>query len=168
PPIETAATRVPGLSEITTLSLGGLHACAVRTDGTALCWGNNGRGFLGDGTTLSRYEPAPVSGLTDATLVAVGGVSSIAIRAAGTLVRWGTLVTDFMPRLSPIPFSTVTDAVDIDVGMQHGCLLDRTFQLAKITHARSLARAYGAGECPIRGNSAVHFNSVTPTRSRRR
>jgi alpha-tubulin suppressor-like RCC1 family protein len=37
---------------------GGDHTCAVRTDGTVWCWGDNDFGQLGDGTSvaLSRVE----------------------------------------------------------------------------------------------------------------
>jgi alpha-tubulin suppressor-like RCC1 family protein len=36
------------------------HACALLEDATAVCWGANAAGQLGDGTTTSRATPAPV------------------------------------------------------------------------------------------------------------
>ena len=36
------------------------HACALRADGSALCWGANEVGQLGDGTNQSRLVPTPV------------------------------------------------------------------------------------------------------------
>lgn len=42
--------------------------CAVLEDGTVSCWGENGYGQLGDGTTLSRSTPAPVRVNTNAAV----------------------------------------------------------------------------------------------------
>lgn len=36
------------------------HTCGIATGGTIFCWGGNGRGQLGDGTTESRRVPMPV------------------------------------------------------------------------------------------------------------
>ena len=36
---------------------GGAHTCARRGDGTRWCWGANGSGQLGDGTTVNRSVP---------------------------------------------------------------------------------------------------------------
>ena len=33
------------------------HSCGVTTEGAAYCWGFNGRGQLGDGTTTDRKSP---------------------------------------------------------------------------------------------------------------
>ncbi len=52
------------------VSAGWMHTCAVSVYGTAKCWGNNGFGRLGDGTTTDRHAPVTVSGLVD-------GVSAI-------------------------------------------------------------------------------------------
>src|SRR6185295_12253520 len=35
-------------------------SCAVRSDGTAWCWGRNGDGQVGDGTTIDRPSPTQV------------------------------------------------------------------------------------------------------------
>src|SRR5260370_23717590 len=62
---------------------------ALRSDGTAVAWGYNGEGELGDGTTTNRITPVAVSGLTGVTQIAAGGSHSMALRSDGTAVAWG-------------------------------------------------------------------------------
>lgn len=54
-----AVSGVP-LTDVVDLSAGYSHACAVVTSGTALCWGDNPNGELGDGTRRSRTLPIAV------------------------------------------------------------------------------------------------------------
>jgi alpha-tubulin suppressor-like RCC1 family protein len=44
------------------LSAGASYTCAVTTGGAAYCWGYNGTGQLGDGTTTLRRTPVAVKG----------------------------------------------------------------------------------------------------------
>jgi alpha-tubulin suppressor-like RCC1 family protein len=37
--------------------------CAIKTDHTLWCWGDNGFGQLGDGTTTDSPVPVQVSGI---------------------------------------------------------------------------------------------------------
>ena len=58
--------RVAGISDAVAVSISkgsdniNAHACALRADGSALCWGGNEAGQLGDGTNTSRLVPTPV------------------------------------------------------------------------------------------------------------
>ena len=45
---------VPAWSQLATISAGSTHSCAVYGDGTLECWGDNGRGQLGQGYTSAR------------------------------------------------------------------------------------------------------------------
>ena len=80
-------------SGVTTIAANGLftgHACAVRTDGSLTCWGDNRFGQLGDGTTTDRNSPVEVTGLTSGVLaVAPGSGHTCAVTAAGGLLCWG-------------------------------------------------------------------------------
>ncbi len=53
---------VPNLSGVAVITVGDGHTCALRADGSLRCWGGNGLGELGDGTTTSRTKPTPVHG----------------------------------------------------------------------------------------------------------
>jgi alpha-tubulin suppressor-like RCC1 family protein len=50
---------VSGLSNVKQLSLGVTHSCAVLTDGSLLCWGNECT--YGVGAASDRLTPTPVT-----------------------------------------------------------------------------------------------------------
>lgn len=60
-----APQPVAGLTDAVLLARGGRgsHHCALRRSGQVVCWGYNGQGQLGDGTTTGRLTPVPVAGL---------------------------------------------------------------------------------------------------------
>jgi alpha-tubulin suppressor-like RCC1 family protein len=60
-----APSLVPGIDQVETITTGGSHVCALRTDGSSWCWGDAYFGELGRGalvldTTLKSFTPAPV------------------------------------------------------------------------------------------------------------
>ena len=59
----TSATpvAVSGGNTYQSISAGSFHTCAVRTDQALLCWGSNGGGELGDGSTVNRSTPVRVA-----------------------------------------------------------------------------------------------------------
>jgi alpha-tubulin suppressor-like RCC1 family protein len=44
------------------VSTGAWHSCGKTLEGVAFCWGGNGTGQLGDGTTNTRTKPVAVAG----------------------------------------------------------------------------------------------------------
>jgi len=85
---------VPGLTHVVELATGddfrlGSHTCARLSDGTVRCWGANGNGQLGDGTTAERHSPVVVSGLTGVAGLATGGGYTCARLNDGTVRCWG-------------------------------------------------------------------------------
>jgi alpha-tubulin suppressor-like RCC1 family protein len=69
------------------------NRCAIKTDSTLWCWGYNGYGQVGDGTTTDRYSPVQVSSLgTNVKMVFLGGGQygdSFAILNDNTVRSWG-------------------------------------------------------------------------------
>ena len=81
-----------GLSTVTSIALGGSHACALLDDATARCWGDNGHGQFGDGTSTSTPTPIAVSFPEGIAGIAANSflVGSMVPGSFGaqTLVRW--------------------------------------------------------------------------------
>jgi alpha-tubulin suppressor-like RCC1 family protein len=53
---------VSGLTNAVAISAGGEHSCALLANGSARCWGRNGSGRLGNGSTIDSLTPVVVSG----------------------------------------------------------------------------------------------------------
>ena len=77
------------------IAAGLLHTCAVKTDGSAVCWGDNSIGQLGDGTLVSHSTPTPVYGLDGSTpaktvvSIANGDSHTCAVLLDGSATCWG-------------------------------------------------------------------------------
>ncbi len=91
-PLDDAAFRVPveveGLAGVTAISSRFDHTCAL-ADGGVLCWGANGNGQLGDGTTADSALPVAVAGLTGIVAIDAGVDHTCAIDEAGDVHCWG-------------------------------------------------------------------------------
>ncbi|MGC4094749.1 MAG: hypothetical protein QM756_43890 [Polyangiaceae bacterium] len=68
---------------------GTFHGCAALSDGSAMCWGLNGNGELGNSSTTNSHVAVPVTSMTGAIAVSAGIYSSCALRADGTAACWG-------------------------------------------------------------------------------
>ena len=90
--------------------MGADFACALRTDGTVVCWGDNREGQLGDGTMVTRKTPRAVAGLSTVTQVAVGTNFACALLRDRSVRCWGetrsgavgTHATDWVPTPSAV------------------------------------------------------------------
>src|SRR5262249_29012906 len=92
------------------------------------CWGANGRGYLGDGTTNPSNVPVQVIGINDALNISAGGFHACALRNVGNLSCWGGNVHGELgdgtaiDRYSPAPI-TLPSARAISLGNDHSCAL---------------------------------------------
>jgi hypothetical protein len=80
---------VPGLTNVTALTAGDSFACALLSNGTVDCWGDNVNGELGNGTTALSFVPVPVPGLTGVTAMSAAGYHICVLIDDGSIACWG-------------------------------------------------------------------------------
>lgn len=111
------------------------HSCAIRTDGTAWCWGRNDSGQLGDGTTDDRDAPVMVQAPHGTTFTAiVGGLDhTCAIDTAKQVWCWGSNSATQLGNAkiggasnTPVMVPGVKGATQIVSGDAHTCVLTET------------------------------------------
>ena len=65
------------------------HTCALLTDNTIKCWGNNWDGELGDGTNIHSSIPISVLGINNALQITAGGYHTCAKLSDNLMRCWG-------------------------------------------------------------------------------
>ena len=75
---------------IKALSAGSYSTCGLTTKNTVKCWGYNGDGELGDGTTTSSLKPVATVGLgKKVKAIAFGDIHGCAVNTSGLAKCWG-------------------------------------------------------------------------------
>jgi hypothetical protein len=130
----------------------GRHVCGVTSGSTAVCWGTNAHGELGDNSTIDRDTAVVVAGGIAFTTIAVGSGYSCGISTSGDGYCWG-FGTGSGSTMDSVPqpmYGTLTYAT-VSAMFQHNCAL---------TPAGD-AYCWGAGVFGKLGNGA-DYHSFSP------
>jgi alpha-tubulin suppressor-like RCC1 family protein len=112
---------------IIAVDAGTFYTCALRQNGTVLCWGT---GPLGVVNTSSSPTPVQVANLYDAVVISAGTYHACAVRGTGGVVCWGWNADGQLGNGSqldsdtPVAVQTLSDAADVSAGGRHTCALE--------------------------------------------
>jgi Regulator of Chromosome Condensation (RCC1) repeat protein/regulator of chromosome condensation (RCC1) repeat-containing protein len=120
---------VNGLTGVTAIAAGGMQNCALLSDGTVACWGDNRLGQLGDGTTIGSAIPVAVSGLTGVMGIAVGNSHACAQLSGGTVTCWGDNSAGALGNgtttssSTPVPVAGLGGVASLAAGAEETCVV---------------------------------------------
>lgn len=148
-----------GIGGVTSIAASVSFTCVATTSGAAMCWGDNGSGRLGDGTTTNRLAPVAVNGLSSGvTAVASGSDHACALKTGGTVWCWGANAKGQLgngttdPSSTPVQVNVSGPATSITAGSQFSCAV-----------VAGGVECWGANSFNQLGNGAVYDNDPHPT-----
>jgi alpha-tubulin suppressor-like RCC1 family protein len=114
--VTPAAVTMPTGVTFTSIATRSWNTCALSTTGAAYCWGYNGNGAIGDGTTSDSSIPVAttMSGVAGGAFsqITAGSLFACGLSTAGTVYCWGYNASGFLgdgtttQRLVPTAVST--------------------------------------------------------------
>jgi alpha-tubulin suppressor-like RCC1 family protein len=120
---------VAGLGGVTALThFHGSHVCALLADKSARCWGFNGRGQLGDGSTANSSTPVAVQGMSNVAALSAGGGTTYALLDDGSVWSWGDNQRGELGdgsavghSATPVRVAGLSNVVRVSAGASHAC-----------------------------------------------
>jgi alpha-tubulin suppressor-like RCC1 family protein len=163
-------TLVSNTTTATAVAVGDSHACALLSNGTVECWGDNYYGELGTDTTTANSEtPIAVTGLSNVIAIAAGAVHTCALVSGGTVQCWGSndygeLGNDTsalcngsdMCSSAPVAVSNLTNVTAIAIGAETDQNADHTCALL----GTGKVECWGFNQDGELGNGSMTTNGV--------
>jgi alpha-tubulin suppressor-like RCC1 family protein len=119
PSFTAAASPVPiavtGVTGALAVSVGEAHACALLSDHTVVCWGDNSQRQLGSATPASSVTPVAIPSISGAMAIAAGANHTCALRSDGVVKCWGQNIYSQLEGTS--------GAIALVSGLNHSCAL---------------------------------------------
>jgi alpha-tubulin suppressor-like RCC1 family protein len=150
---------------VTAIDAGLIHTCALIDGGTVRCWGHNGSGALGDGSTTDAGIAVSVIGLSGTVVaVAAGGNDTCAILDSGSLQCWGTNDNGQLGNGGTANSSTPVDVLDPTVSRTASLKID---DLNAGTHALTASYDGDADNDPSASDALSHTVGKAGTKIRK-
>lgn len=146
----TTPVDVKSLTDAVAIAAGATFTCAARRAGGVACWGANGSGQLGTGSTTPSPTPISVPDLKDAIGVAAGQVHACAVKRDGAVACWGEGANGQLGSgqvggsPSPVAVSALPESVAVAATERSTCALARS----------GTVYCWGANEVGQLGNGA--------------
>jgi alpha-tubulin suppressor-like RCC1 family protein len=171
----TSPIPVEGLSGVSSIAAGRIHALALLSGGTVEAWGDDTEGELGNATIKPQANtPVPVTGLSSVTAVSAGDQESVALLSTGGLEAWGANSRGGLgdgvagePSDVPVAVHSINGAAGVSAGGSHmvafGAALPTVTSISPQngpTGGGASVTITGAG---LGGATAVHFGAAAAT-----
>ncbi len=123
----TEPVTVAGARRYTALTAGAQHTCGIADDGGGWCWGANGSGQLGNGSTRDSPTPVAIAGGHKFKALAGGEEHTCGLTTAGKVYCWGDGFSGQIGRgilessRDPYPVDLPAAASGIAAGRRHSC-----------------------------------------------
>jgi len=127
-PVEVA----PGIAQLDNarqVVVGDTFSCALKVNGSVVCWGHNANGQLGNGTASDAATPVSVQGLSDVAALTAGKNYVCALTSQGTVYCWGSnshgQLGDgtLIQRTLPVKAYNLSEVVSVAAAHFHTCAL---------------------------------------------
>lgn len=173
--------EVVGGATYTSLAVGVAHTCAATAGGTVHCWGRNGFGMVGDGTSEPKGTPTAIAANLTFAAVYANHNRTCALTVSGEAYCWGVgdegslgflpeprfnVCGGFLGTCSSVPGRVLTDARfgSITAGFWSTCGLSTEGQTwCWGTHASGVRGVYPAEGDPLRATlhpTELEFTSI--------
>jgi hypothetical protein len=161
---------VKGLSGVSSVSAGDDFALALLQTGSAMAWGSNSFGQLGDPAAGSTADTAvAIPGLSQVTAVAAGGQFGLALLSSGGVDSWGDNAVGQLGNGTTTDSSTpqavpaLSGATLISAGANHGLAVAAPVSAGEAgpSDPWTVVPTPNPGASPPSGLTSVSFSSVS-------
>ena len=138
------------------ISAGWRHSCAIRMDGTLLCWGYNNPGT--EDPLLTDGQAAPPGGTFEA--ISAGSYSSCGLRTADAVVCWGA-GADLVDHLGIKDLETISAGDNFTCGLRTDGSIDcwGSVPFGSATTGANQAVSAGSGyACGLKDDGTIRCN----------